>query len=112
MNVNNKNLHQLLNQVKASAKRRGIPVDLTVADLGEMSFPITCPILNIPLKFNTGRPQDNSYSLDRIDSTKGYTVDNIVVVSYRANKIKSNATLEELKGIVEFYDEINSASMA
>lgn len=107
MDVNKKDLHQLLNQVKASAKRRGIPVDLSTVELGELSFPIACPVLGIPLTFNTGRPQDNSYSLDRIDSTKGYTIDNVVVVSYRANVIKRDATLDELKRMVEFYSELH-----
>jgi hypothetical protein len=40
---------------------------------------------------------DNSYSLDRIDSNKGYVKGNVWVISRRANVIKNNATLEELE---------------
>ena len=40
--------------------------------------------------------KDNSPSLDRIDSSKGYTPDNVWVISRRANIIKHDATLEEL----------------
>jgi len=103
MDVNRKDLKQLYNQVKASAKRRGIHCDIDVVDLGNLSFPITCPILGMPLTFNTGKPKDNSYSLDRIDSNLGYTADNIIVVSYRANVLKSNAELWELVAIADYY---------
>lgn len=102
--ITSKNLKVLFNQLKQSAQKRNIPFNLTMSDLNNLSFPITCPILGIPLVFNNGTPQDNSYSVDRIDSSKGYTKDNIVVVSYRANKLKSNATLMEMKQLVEFYE--------
>ena len=106
ISVNRKNLKQLHTQLKNGAKKRGIPFNLTVSDLNELSFPITCPVLGIPLSFNRGTPEDNSYSIDRIDSSKGYQPDNIVVVSNRANKLKSNATLNEMKKLVEFYEHL------
>ena len=43
-------------------------------------------------------------SLDRIDSSKGYIVGNISVISLRANMLKNNATLNELKMIVKWLD--------
>lgn len=107
MYVNKKDLHQLHSQIKAGAKKRGIPFNITVSDLNELSFPITCPVLGIPLKFNTGAPKDDSYSVDRIDSNKGYEPDNIVVVSNRANILKSNASLKEMKMLVEFYSTLD-----
>ncbi len=103
MNRHTKDINQLYSQLKASAKKRNIVFDLTLCDLNDLTFPITCPILNIPLLFNNGRAKDNSYSIDRIDSTKGYTESNIVVISNRANKLKSDASLDELKRLYEFY---------
>lgn len=101
--VNKKDIHKLYNQLKQSAAKRGHAFDLSLTDLNDLTFPITCPILGIPLFFNRGKQQDDSYSIDRIDSSKGYTADNIVVISTRANKIKTNATLDELESIVIFF---------
>lgn len=97
----------LWRNLKASAKMRNIPFDLSPSDIDDIGIPITCPILNIPLVFNRHAVQDNSISFDRIDSTKGYTKDNLIVISYRANKLKSDATLDELRKIVNFYEFLN-----
>jgi hypothetical protein len=40
-------------------------------------------------------------SIDRIDPSKGYTPDNVWLISQRANRIKNDATPEELKLIAE-----------
>ena len=106
MYTNKKDLRQLYNQIKQGAKKRGIPFELTMSDLNNLSFPISCPVLGIPLTFNTGEAKANSYSIDRIDSSKGYTIDNIVIVSNRANTLKSDATLAEMKKLVEFYEDL------
>lgn len=106
IHVTQKQVKTIYNQLKNSAKKRNIPFNLTLMDLHDLSFPITCPVLNIPLCYNIGKSQDNSFSIDRIESTKGYEADNIVVVSNRVNTLKSNATLEELKLIYEFYNSL------
>jgi len=92
----------MIDNAKARAKRKGIEFSLTKDDI---HIPDRCPILGIPLR-RGGNFLGNSPSLDRVDNTKGYTPDNIVVVSLRANKIKNDATLEELKLITEFYSNL------
>ena len=101
-----KDFKSLWRNLKNSAEKRNIPFDLKSTDIDEIGIPITCPILGIPLVFNRGSVQDNSISFDRIDSTKGYTRDNLIVISYRANKLKSDATLQELRQIVNFYESL------
>lgn len=96
----------LWSQLKASANKRGIPFELSPADIDEVGIPISCPILGIPLYFHRGQVQDDSISFDRIDSTKGYIVDNLVVISYRANRLKSDASLDELRKIATFYEQL------
>lgn len=98
----------IYNQLKSSAKKRNISFELSLSDLYNISYPLTCPILDIPLKFNRGSLQDNSYSVDRVDSSKGYTIDNIIIISWRANKLKSNASMDEIKRIFEFYNNLNN----
>lgn len=55
---------------------------------------LTCPYFGWELTF-TGK-QKTLASLDRIDSSRGYTKDNVRVISYLANLMKSYATEEEL----------------
>src|SRR5262252_1025870 len=60
--------------------------------LSDIKVPDRCPILGIPLFYTEGRQSDNSPSIDRIDSNRGYTPDNIVVISWRANRLKGSAS--------------------
>ena len=59
-----------------------------------------CPILGIPMQWNAGKgmgkQNPNSKSLDRIDSSRGYVKGNVIIISWRANRLKNNATREEL----------------
>lgn len=100
-----RSIRLLYNSLKSSAKKRGIPFTLTLIDLNNLTFPITCPILGIPLRFNREQ-QDDSISIDRIDSERGYEIDNIVVISWKANRLKSNASLEEMRKISEYYEKL------
>lgn len=107
--VNQKNLRELLNHLKQSAKKRNIHFDLTMDDLNNLSFPLTCPILGIPLYFNRGFAADDSYSVDRISNDAGYTIDNVIIVSNRVNTLKSNATVDEMRKIADFYTKLDVA---
>ena len=78
-----------------------LPVKVKVT-FDDIVMPTHCPVLGIPLGFSNSR--DHVPSIDRIVNTKGYTKDNIVIVSLRANRFKSDATLEELKRLVAFYE--------
>jgi len=83
-----------LSCVKVRAKRKNIAFNLTKED---MIFPEVCPILGIKLERRKGYGSNyNSPSIDRIDNTKGYTKDNIQIMSRRANAMKSDASPEEL----------------
>lgn len=96
----------MLRSARVRAKKRGLTYDLTLADI---SIPETCPVLGIPIKvrqMGIGKFDHNSPSLDRIDNSKGYTRDNVIVVSFRANALKSNSTVGELKKIVDFYSNL------
>jgi hypothetical protein len=95
---------RLLAVTKYRARKRGIPFDLTEEDL---AIPRFCPVLGIPLYRAKGaRAQGpNSPTVDRIDPEKGYVRGNVLVVSAKANQIKSNATPQELLQVACFYQE-------
>lgn len=98
-------------RTKARAKRANIPFELTRSDISNMTIPITCPVLGIPLRQERGKRTDNSLSIDRIDPNLGYTVDNVVFVSWRVNWLKNNAKLEEMRKMVEFYSALEAEEL-
>jgi hypothetical protein len=79
-------------KMRAKKKRREFNLELS-----DIVVPERCPVLNVLLKYNS----DYSPSLDRIDSTKGYVKGNVRVISKRANVLKNNATIEELKAVIK-----------
>lgn len=101
--MHHKDLNKMLNNLRSSAKKRGILFTITIVDLNNLSFPITCPILNIKIDYHKRGVGDDSPSIDRIDSSKGYEPDNIMVISYKANRMKNDGTLEELQQMAKYY---------
>lgn len=96
-----KNLERhMLIRTKTAAKRRGHAFNLELSDI---IVPETCPLLGYKLERRTDgsrRKAPNTPSLDRIDSSKGYVKGNVWVISWRANHLKTDASLEELESIV------------
>lgn len=92
----------MLSDARKRAKKKNLEFDLVIEDL---TVPDFCPILGIPLFVAGGKRTDNSPSLDRVNNSKGYTRDNVLVISFRANALKNDATLDELKSIVKYMEE-------
>ena len=93
---------QLHKSARQRAKKKNRVFDLLIEDI---KIPEYCPILGLKLEISNDRFSANSYSLDRIDSKKGYTKDNIHVISYRANEVKKDANLQEIKKIIEWLEK-------
>lgn len=101
----NQNL-RCISQWRSGANKRGI--EWTISKeylLALMSNTFVCPVLNLPLDYNCvgrgrGNPNPAKASLDRIDSSKGYEEGNVWIISWRANQIKNDATLDELEKLV------------
>lgn len=71
----------------------------------DIRLPTHCPVLGIPLVIGgTHATKDQSPTIDRIDNSKGYTPDNIRVISYRANRIKNDATPEEMRRVLAYME--------
>jgi hypothetical protein len=101
-------LKMLLNASKQRAKIKNRVHDITVDDIKSI-YPIDgkCPVFGFDLMFNDSGFRENSPSIDRIDSEKGYTVDNIQIISWKANRIKAYATVEELEIVIAFMKQGN-----
>ena len=93
----------MLKGAKHRAKRDGVPFNLVEEDI---VIPSHCPVLGIPLSFGPIDDRDSSPSLDRLVPSKGYVRGNITVVSFRSNSIKSNATIEELRKVAFYYEDL------
>ena len=83
---------------KKRAKLKGLEFNIELEDIPEI--PKYCPVLGIEIKSNdTNAP---------LDSSKGYKKGNVRNISNRANRIKSDATIEELRKVLEDYEKISS----
>lgn len=85
--------------------RKGIEYNLTPEYL-ESIWTGICPIFNIPIeKASQGQgPHLHSAHLDRLNPNKGYVIGNVSWISGRANRIKYNATVEELRAIADWME--------
>ncbi len=83
----------MVNAARKRAKDLGLEFSISADDI---EVPAECPVLGIPIEIAVGGgPSDGSPSLDRIDSTRGYVRGNVAVISFLANRIKSNGTAEQ-----------------
>lgn len=86
-----KPLKELIRKAKRRAIERNLEFDICEGDL---TIPSHCPVLGIPLKKSEGFSSDGSPSLDRIYPNKGYTKDNVRIISWKANRMKSDMDIE------------------
>lgn len=84
---------------KANAIKVGYTWTVT---FGELEWPTYCPILGLELDYFAETRLENSPSFDRIDSNIGYEKGNVIIISWRANRIKNDGTEEEHRKIADF----------
>ena len=93
---------QMRNNAKIRAAAKGLPFTIKTSDI---SVPEVCPVLGVPLTRPDGTtraPGPYSPSLDRIVPELGYVPGNVMVISYRANRIRNDATAEELEAVLRY----------
>ncbi|AIW02546.1 endonuclease [Streptomyces phage Jay2Jay] len=86
---------------RARARSRENGREFTI-QLEDIVIPSECPILKRPFVFVANSPWVPS--LDRIDPSRGYTPDNIMVISSRANTLKNNASKEEARLLADWME--------
>lgn len=95
----------MLNSARARAKKQCVPFDLSREDI---FIPDKCPVLGIPIELGLDKLSDSSPTLDKIIPKFGYVRGNIIVVSWRANRLKSNAEIWEMQALSKFYTNLVS----
>ncbi|MEI6191431.1 MAG: hypothetical protein WCP24_03670 [bacterium] len=86
--------------IKAGAKVRDIPLEITIEDAWNQYVKQNkkCAITGVDIDFNIQFDKYNgTASLDRIDSSKAYTIDNIQWVHKYINIMKWNFSMDEFK---------------
>lgn len=90
----------MVRNARHRADAEGLPFAITKADI---TIPSHCPILGIPLFRGPRGGRDHSPSLDKVRPELGYVPGNVIVISNRANRLKADATIKELRDIASFY---------
>ncbi len=85
---------------------RGKPERKAIRVEDFLPLPTHCPVLGIELNYLTQSTDGSGPSLDRVDSLKGYTKDNTVIMSRRANTIKNDGSADEHRKIAAFMDDL------
>ena len=91
----------LYDNAKQRAKKSNIEFTLIKEDV---IIPDTCPVFGFALKREDRETWMCAPSIDRIDNTRGYVKDNIIIVSRRANILKKDATIDELRKLANYYE--------
>lgn len=96
---------------RCESKKKEIPFNLDIDYLRSIWTGI-CPIFNIPIEIGVeGCGSHRSAQLDRVIPELGYIKGNVNYISGRANRIKYDASLAELKQIVYWLEiQLESAT--
>ena len=104
---------QIFYVTKKRSIEKKLPFDLDKEFIKALykNMPKKCPVLGIDLKYSdigSNKYQtDNSPSLDRINPKKGYTKDNVIIMSNLANRIKTDATADQIEKVWKFLKKYN-----
>lgn len=94
---------------KANAIKSG--KEFTI-EFGDLVFPTHCPVLGLELDYFNDTRAENTVTFDRVDPSKGYIKGNVVMISWRANRIKNDGTAEEHLQIANFMKQhVSEASV-
>lgn len=91
----------LLRSCKKRSQREGIEFNIEEADI---VIPDRCPILDTPIVY--GSEDRNEWpSVDKVNPLKGYVKGNVAVISYRANRMKSNMSIDDVRRLLALMEK-------
>lgn len=92
---------------KQQSLNKGVPFTIELEDLEQPEY---CPILGIKLNYawggKNGQLRDPAKAtIDKVIPELGYVPGNVFIISWRANKLKSDVRIEELENILKYMKE-------
>ena len=106
-------LKKYLQNARSRAKRDSVAFDITY-DYLESIATDECPVFGTPFEWGMsnlgkGLTKQNCPTLDRILPNKGYVKGNVAFISYKANRIKDNGTMQDHYAIADWiWERINA----
>lgn len=93
-------IKSMVSRAKTRAKLKNLEFNISIEDI---LIPEYCPILNIKLEYYQRQGGgDCSPALDRINNSYGYIKGNVQVISSKANRIKTNASVDDIRLVYEY----------
>lgn len=94
---------QLYNRAATRARNQKLDFTLTLEHVEHLveTTPV-CPVLGIPFEVGMAKSIPGSRSLDRRGNEPFYADSNTCLISWRANKLKGDGTLEEFEALVRY----------
>lgn len=93
-------VYHMMKRAERRAKKANLPFDITVEDI---FIPEVCPVFGCPFSISNGSgPGDFSPSIDKIIPDMGYVKGNIRIICSKANRIKSDASVEEVRKVLNY----------
>lgn len=90
--------YYLWRTARLRAKAEGLPFEIEVNDV---IVPDTCPITGAKIDVLTSNYESGA-SLDRVVNELGYVKGNVRVISRKANRLKQDATIEQVERILAY----------
>jgi hypothetical protein len=94
---------QIISPIRRRAAEQNLPFDLDAGYLRSI-WPANnlCPVLYTEFLFGREKGNNAGPSVDRRVPEKGYVRGNVTILSYRANRLKCDATPSELLAVIDY----------
>ena len=89
----------LIHSARKRARDFNLEFSIGVKDIDLVEI---CPILQVKMVRHSNVYGRDSFTLDRVDPLKGYVPGNVRVISWQANRLKENLTLEQVERLVKY----------
>ena len=83
-------------QIQHRAESKKLEFDLTLARVRTLMNAQRCFFTNVIMTRGDGN-DENQLSFDRLDNSKGYTIDNVVACTTRINLLKRSLSIEDIE---------------